>query len=106
MSNSPKKTTQDVSDMIESNALAAIDQRKNFEDSVASHARNVLDTLVDWGWASNNPAEVMAAYYIRIGELLRAERDAWEAAEWQAEREANEDMRRREGYWEDAGCRS
>ena len=65
------KTEHDLIDMAHSNAEAAIDQKKEYKDSVSAYAQNVKDTLMEWR-QSGKDNRILAVYYARVAELLGA----------------------------------
>lgn len=67
------KTERDVADMVEANAVMALDQRHAHADAIAAYGGNVVATLREWGLAGERTERAAAdSYYIRVGELLAA----------------------------------
>jgi len=67
------KTLKDIPEMARTNAEMAIDQRCGYDDSIASFAQNVRDTMNDWGIEPGpHRADALACYYEHVARLLYA----------------------------------
>lgn len=69
-----------VEEIAKANAVAAIDQAREYKDPVASYAQNVRDTLDETGLGSYKQ-HGLKVYYARVSELLPSE-EVLENSDW------------------------
>lgn len=90
--------------------MSYADYKNEVVELLAQDARCLMtdeDYAILWNGseARTNMILAMTADDVKDADLMRHHECAKDAnREWAEERAANEDMRRREGAWEDAGC--